>query len=163
MTKALLPSITPSKIRELFSYDSKTGEFSRKINYGKGIAGYIFQSDRVIIDGQAYVIARLIWCHYYGEWPPIDMHVDHKNRRHGLDYIENLRLATPTQNQQNKGNMGGYAKGVTWRDRQMNPFQAKIRVNGTRIHLGSFASEEEASAAYQEACIKYHGEFACLI
>ena len=161
MPKTLIPNVSPEVIKMLFDYNSISGELKRKIDYGRGIAGAVINSDHVMIDGQSYTVGRVIWCHYYGEWPPIELHVDHRNRRHGLNAIENLRLATPTQNQQNKAGSGTYAKGVTWRDRQMNPYQAKIRVNGVRIHLGSFASEEEASLAYQEACLKYHGEFAC--
>jgi hypothetical protein len=161
MPKALVPKMSPEKVRELFNYDAETGEFSRRIDYGNGIAGQTFNCDRVMVDSQSYTIGRVIWCHYYGEWPPVDMHVDHKNRRHGLNYIENLRLATPRQNQQNKGGSGQYAKGVTWRARIEKPWQAKIRVEGIRIHLGSFGTEEEAAEAYRQACIKYHGEFAC--
>lgn len=33
---------------------------------------------------------------------------------------------------------------------------------GQRVHLGSFATKEEASNAYREAALKYHGEFACI-
>ena len=35
-------------------------------------------------------------------------------------------------------------------------------INGDRLHLGSFATEEEAAEAYRQAALKYHGEFACL-
>jgi hypothetical protein len=61
---------------------------------------------------------------------------------------------------QNKSGYGAYPKGVTWRDRKENPWQAKIRVNGIRIHLGSFADMEEAAEAYREAAKLYHREFA---
>lgn len=148
-------------IRQLFDYDPNTGEFKRRIDHGGGKAGAVITNMKVAIDGHNYIVARLIWLHFYGEPPPLDMFVDHKNRIKGINSIDNLRLATPTQNQLNKAGYGQYSKGVTWRDRYMNPWQAKIRVNGTRLHLGSFATEEEAAKAYQEACIKHHGEFAC--
>lgn len=161
MGKIIQPSISPEMIKKLFDYDPETGELKRRIDYGRGIAGTIINANQVMINNQSYAVSRVVWCHYYGEWPPNDMHVDHKNRRHGLNYIDNLRLATPTQNQQNKGGSGQYAKGVTWRNRLVKPWQAKIRVDGERLHLGSFAEHDEAAKAYQEACVKYHGEFAC--
>jgi len=88
------------------------------------------------------------------------MYVDHINTIKADNRIINLRLATPTQNQQNKSGCGVYPKGVTWRDRKEKPWQAKIRVNGERLHLGSFETMEEAAKTYQEASEKYHGEFA---
>lgn len=155
------PTKTPEEIRRLFNYDPEMGELTRKIYYGRGIAGATFSGNRVMIDGQSYVIARVIWCHYYGEWPPDDILVDHKDRIHANNEITNLRLATYTENQLNKAGCGQYAKGVTWRNRIGKPWQAKIRVNGERLHLGSFATEEEAAEAYRQAATKYHGEFAC--
>lgn len=156
------PNVSPAAIRLLFNYNSELGELSRKVNYGRGIVGTVINGDKVMINGQSYATSRVIWCHYYGEWPPLDMFVDHKDRRHGLNRIDNLRLASPTQNQHNKAGSGQYAKGVTWRDRKIKPWQAKIRVNGDRLHLGSFETQEEAAEAYRQAATKYHGEFACL-
>jgi hypothetical protein len=103
---------------------------------------------------------RLAWAIHNGDWPPLDMYIDHINGIKADNRIANLRLVTPTQNQQNKAGHGLYPKGVAWRDRIENPWLARIRVNGTRINLGSFAAIEEAAAAYREAAIKYHGEFA---
>lgn len=140
-------------LKEVFSYD-----------------GVTLYQDGIVVDcdknpsfrGKRYDHATLCWILYYGK-PPKEGHIiDHKNQIRGDHSIDNLREATPTQNQQNKAGYGQYAKGVTWRDRILNPWQAKIRVNGERIHLGSFATEEEASEAYKQAATKYHGEFACL-
>ena len=126
------------------------------------MSGQLFTDAQTIsVLGVQIKTNRLVWALHNGIWPLDGMWVDHINGVKADHRIVNLRLATPTQNQQNKAGYGTYAKGVTWRDRQMNPYQAKIRVNGKRIHLGSFASEEEAAEAYKEACIKYHGEFAC--
>jgi len=151
-----------SRIQELFDYDPETGTITRKISLARAAAGQQFYGNNNIwIDGVHVRQNRLCWALHNGMWPPENYWVDHKNGRKNDNRIVNLRLATPTQNQQNKAGYGMYAKGVTWRDRQEKPWQAKIRVNGKRLHLGSFATEEEASNAYQEAAIKYHGEFAC--
>jgi hypothetical protein len=50
-------------------------------------------------------------------------------------------------------------KGVRW-DR--TKWRATIIVNHKQINLGRFVSELDASAAYQEAAKKYHGDFACI-
>lgn len=134
------------------------------MSYGRALAGQEFNDAHSIsVDGVHIRPGRLAWALHNGMWPPEGYWVDHVNGIKAINSIVNLRLATSTQNQQNKAGYGQYPKGVTWRDRIEKPFQAKIRVNGDRIHLGSFATVEEASNAYKQAAIRYHGEFACLI
>ncbi len=87
---------------------------------------------------------------------------DHINEN-GLDNRRcNLRPATASQNRCNRGltkhNTSGY-KGVSW-DRKK--WHTKIMVNGKPIHLGLFDDIKDAARAYNEAVIKYHGEFAVL-
>lgn len=163
MVAANPSSITSERIRYLFDYNPETGDFIRRVDYGtKGKAGTVWQGNTLTVDDETHKTARYIWLHYYGEWPPLDVYVDHEDRIRAHNWILNLRLVTPTQNQQNKAGMGTYAKGVTWRDRKHKPWQARIRINGFRLHLGSFETEEEAAEAYQQACLQHHGEFACL-
>ncbi len=152
--------MTPELIRLLFTYDPETGTFARKCDYGKGLIGQTFESQTIKVDGAQYMITHVIWVLHHGDWPPIGYWIDHKDGVKANRKITNLRLATPTQNQQNKAGYGAYSKGVTWRDRKIKPWQAKIRVDGERIHLGSFETEEEAAEAYKQAAAQYHGEFA---
>lgn len=114
----------------------------------------------VFFRGRWFDYAALCWIVHYSR-SPVGI-VDHKNRIKHDHKLSNLREATDTQNQQNKASYGKYAKGVTWRARKEKPFQAKIRVNGKQLHLGSFSKEEDAAQAYREAAFKYHGEFACV-
>lgn len=93
---------------------------------------------------------------------PPHLQVDHidvdpfNNTRH------NLRLCTNAENQRNTGlrktNKSGF-KGVYWHDSN-NKWAAKIRLDGKNRHLGSFASAEEASMAYEKAAKQHYGEFA---
>lgn len=136
-----------------FSYKASTGELFRR-----GVS--VDPDHNPSFHGKRIDHATICWVLYYGEFPKGI--VDHKNRIGADHRIENLRDATPTRNQQNKAGYGQYAKGVTWRNRKEKPYQAKIRVNGDRIHLGSFATEEEAAEAYRQAAFRYHGEFACV-
>lgn len=162
MVAATSSKITVERIRHLFDYDSETGAFSHRIGNRVTPIGFVITGLGMYVDGEHHKTSRFIWLHYYGEWPPQDQWVDHKDGIKSNNRIDNLRLATPTQNQQNKAGYGSYAKGVTWRNRKEKPFQAKIRVNGDRIHLGSFATEEEAAEAYRQAAKEHHGEFACV-
>lgn len=155
------PEISPDKIKSMFFYVASSGELFWAITRGSVKAGTLITGDYIKINAKSYVTSRVIWCIHYGEWPPEDRIVEHKNRIHGDNRIENLRLATYTQNAQNKSGYAGYPKGVYKRDRTTSPWAARIYVNGVPKELGSYSTIEEAADAYREAAIKYHGEFAC--
>lgn len=74
----------------------------------------------------------------------------------------NLRICTGKQNRRNKPKRQGCAsthKGVTpWKGRWMS----RIVIDYKTIYLGLFTSELDAARAYNEAALKYHGEFARL-
>lgn len=143
-----------SALRVEFVYDPDSGAL-----YRNGIE--VDRDCNPSFQGKRYDHATICWIIYYGTLPKEGCIIDHKNRIKADHQLVNLREATPTQNQQNKSGYGQYPKGVTWRDRNKKPWQAKIRVNGERIHLGSFATKEEAAKAYKQACMIYHEEFAC--
>lgn len=89
--------------------------------------------------------------------------VDHRNGD-GLDNRKaNLRLAMQGQNIKNQKKRSGTTsskfKGVYKRD---HFWKAQISVNGEKLYLGRFDSEEDAARAYNVAAVKHHGDFACL-
>jgi hypothetical protein len=152
-------------ILEWFDYDPIRGILIRRKKTRSDAYDEINWCQTVKFQGSAYPYAVLCWAIYNGKWPPDGYWVDHKDQVKLHNWIDNLRLATPTQNQQNKAGYGGiYPKGVTFRldGSRKHPYQARIRVNGTRILLGSFKTAEEAAEAYRQAAILHHGEFACL-
>jgi hypothetical protein len=90
--------------------------------------------------------------------------VDHINGN-GLDNRRsNIRLATRSQNNYNKGlqlnNTSGY-KGVYWVPKKKR-WRVVIHVNKKRINIGTFKEKVEAAKAYNKAALMYHGEFAKL-
>jgi hypothetical protein len=96
---------------------------------------------------------------------PNGTEVDHVNRDRLDNRKLNLRLATRSQNGSNRDKFAGRThsafKGVTYHKRD-RCWQATICVNGDYIHLGYFNTERGAALAYNNAAVKYHGEFAKL-
>jgi hypothetical protein len=90
--------------------------------------------------------------------------VDHKFGDTLDNRKENLRICDNSQNQANKltnkNNVSGY-KGVSWYE-QLKKWVVHIGYNNKQIHLGYFKNKIDAAKAYNEAALKYHGEFAKL-
>ncbi len=91
-------------------------------------------------------------------------YVDHVDGNGLNNTRSNLRLADSSQNGSNRGkpcnNTSGY-KGVTWY-KKYEKWRASIKFQKRDIFLGSFDTKEDAARAYNEAALKYHGEFARL-
>jgi uncharacterized Rmd1/YagE family protein len=90
--------------------------------------------------------------------------VDHINGN-GLDNRKsNLRLCERHENALNRvinyNNVSGY-KGVSW-FKVVKKWRAQIQYKKVVYHLGCFEKRIDAAKAYNEAAIKYHGEFANL-
>jgi hypothetical protein len=154
--------ITQVALKEILHYDPDTGLFTfikkvnRKLMIGQQ-AGYLNKGYVLIkLNGTMYRAHRLAWLYVYGEWP--ELIVDHINGVGADNRIANLRLVTFTGNAQNRkkiavnntsGHMGvQFTRNKTW--------AAKIKHMGLAIHLGCFASKDEAIASYIEAKKKLH-------
>jgi hypothetical protein len=89
--------------------------------------------------------------------------VDHINGDKTDNRRENLRLCTNAQNLRNGKSRGGASKykGVSFHKQNKN-WVASIMVDGMAKHIGSFAREEDAARAYNDAAMMLHGDFARL-
>lgn len=162
--------LTVAQIKEQLSYNADTGIFTWNLNRpgvkkgrvagGKTSLGYW----AIKLFSTFHCAHRLAWFYVHGVWPPAGMDIDHIDGERSNNAIKNLRLATRSQNALNAKastkKKSTHLKGASWRARSSKPWTAMIEVNGKRIHLGVYATAEEAHAAYRKAAIKYAKEFA---
>lgn len=105
--------------------------------------------------------SHIVWALHRGEYPSDQ--IDHRDHDSLNDRIENLRVATQSQNMANtrrlKSNKTGY-KGVHFK-KDKNKYVARISDQGRTKFLGYFSTPQEAHAAYVKAARELFGEFAC--
>lgn len=85
--------------------------------------------------------------------------VDHIDRDPTNNAATNLRWVSKSQNGMNRGMQSNNTTGFKGVSRFRDKFQAGIKINGKRIHLGFFKTPEEAFEAYKTACVVHHGIF----
>lgn len=154
---------TVEQLREMLHYNPETGilTWRKKRNHKSVQAGCLNKNGYryVVINKQRHQEHRVAWAIQYGEWPK-DC-IDHENMVRSDNRLANLREATVTENNRNRGpqsnNTTGF-KGVT-RDKNTGRYQARIRDNKKTFHLGCFDTAKEASEAYVSAAAIHHGTF----
>jgi hypothetical protein len=160
------PLPTQERLQELFEYSVVTGLLYHRQGPRKGLpAGGQKGNSRGYaiswIDNVYYKTHRVIWVLVTGV-DPATLDVDHKDGDRLNNAWHNLRLATRSQNlanqQTSSTNTSGF-KGVTWQSSRQR-WVAQIRHHGQLIHIGRYATPEEAHAAYMEAAHQLKGEFA---
>ncbi|HBA4535563.1 HNH endonuclease [Escherichia coli] len=151
----------PELLRSLFLYDPVTGRLCHKANRRRVKAGSYADSTRradgyhqvaLRLDGKQYQLKahRVAWILEHGAIPD-GLQVDHINGIRDDNRLCNLRLVTQRENDQNRRKARGYG----W-NKGCSKWEAYIRVDGVRHHLGLFTSEAAARAAYLKAKARYH-------
>lgn len=169
--KVFYSPLTAVKLKEYLDYNPDAGIFIWKIRKRAFAGKYVEVGQRagslghhgywvIGIERKIYQAHRLAWLWMTGEWPSKD--IDHRNLKKDDNRWENLRLASEKENCSNRrirsDNRTGF-KGVSLHE--SGRYRASIQSrNGKRLHLGYFGTPEEAHAAYAEASIIHHGEFA---
>jgi len=145
--KARYPKPLPSQelLRELLIYDPETGE----IRFRDGSHGFTVTTKgylQATIDGVTFYAHRLIWKLLHDEEPP---QIDHEDGNRANNREANLRAANHLINNRNakmrRDNTSGYC-GVSW-NKLRGRWIAHIRLEGRRVHLGSFANKDDAAKA----------------
>lgn len=149
-----MKSTSLDRLLEVLAYDPETGVFTwvaptnRRIRVGQKAGyrsnGYVY----IRVDGATYPAHVLAWLFVTGQWP--EREIDHRNRVRNDNRFANLREATRKQNAENlapltSANTSG-SRGVNFYHRT-GRWRAFIGHHGKRIHLGFFATSEEAVAA----------------
>jgi hypothetical protein len=157
-----------AKIREFIDYNPETGAMTwKKVISNRTKAGSPCGANidskgyfRVCFDKKQYRAHRIAWAIFYGEEPK--KQIDHINGRKTDNRINNLRLATNTENSRNasisKNNTSGKT-GVTYH-KSAKKWLAQITVNRKNRYLGIFDSKEDAIKKRNEAELLYFGAFA---
>lgn len=149
---------------ERYAVDPEAGTVQPKPRRMSGYATCWLPKVNGSYAGRGMKAHHLMWYVVHGELPPEGMQIDHIDRDTLYIHPDNLRLATNSQNQFNKGpqrnNTSGF-KGVYWSEYHRN-WRALIRADGKKKHLGCFTNKLDAARAYNEAALKYHGEYAYL-
>lgn len=90
--------------------------------------------------------------------------VDHKNRNSLDNRRVNIRISDRSGNSfnvvGNKNSTSKY-KGVYWNKLELR-WKVQIQFGRNKYHLGTYKNEKKAALAYDNAAIKYFGEFAYL-
>ena len=152
-------------LRKQFDYDAESGRLvlvyhptkNQQWRVGK-VAGTKHSEGgwAVRFNGGLFLNARLVWAYHHGD--PGDFEIDHIDEDRSNDRIENLRLATRTDNQRNisttRANTSGH-KGVSWYKRL-----GKWRVDVCGKTIGYFSDLDEAIKVRIETATQMCGEFA---
>ena len=113
------------------------------------------------INSVRYRMHRIIWAYHYDAIPS-NLQIDHIDGDKLNNIIENLRLATQSQNNSNNKrayrNSKSNVLGVFW-SKRLSRWVAHITFK-RKIHLGCFVSQEDAIAARKAAELQYFSEFA---
>lgn len=107
---------------------------------------------RVNFNGIMVFYHVIIWILSTGKDIPQGMEIDHINGNKIDSRIENLRLVTTRQNQQNqKIHREGQLVGCYF-NKSKGKYQSQIKIGEKKVFLGRYETEQETHEAYDIAC-----------
>lgn len=149
--------LTQDRLREQLEYSPETGEFTNRIDRlgsrgrvakagdkpgGVSVKGYL----QIKICGRTHLAHRLAWLYVHGEFP--SGQIDHRDGNRLNNRIENLRVCSPGENNENRGKGNGKCSskhvGVCYCNYR-KCWVASARRNG-KAQYRYFKTEQEAIA-----------------
>lgn len=113
----------------------------------------------IIFRRKWYLAHRLVWLLHHGYLPPMLDHIDGNKLNNN---IHNLRVATPTQNQQNRkvpSNNKTGVKGLSF-CKISKKWKCQITINKKIVYLGLYKDFAKAVNIINRARADAHGDFA---
>ena len=166
-------AITQQRVLELLDYDAQSGIVRWKSDRlsgehksvvvcvaGEEAGGLTFDGyKRIGLDFGQYLLHRIIWLYVHGSFPPSNCEIDHIDGNKSNNSINNLRIVSRSQNQQNLRQAKAHNRssgflGVHF-DKQRGLWRAVVNVNKKRIDLGFYAQLEDAKVAREKGVEKY--------
>jgi hypothetical protein len=160
-----------NKIIDLFEYRDENLWWkerpSNRVDISKP-AGTIHPTGyrQIKIKGKKYYAHRLIYQMFNEQWDITDTSrdnsVDHADRDKLNNNIDNLRVATHSQNKANSGEYKNNTSGhlnVSW-NKAVGKWDVRVRVNKKTHFGGVFDKKEDAIAKATEMRNELHGKFA---
>lgn len=157
-------SLNHSFLRELVLYEPSTGLFFLKRNWKtrsagaqiskKSKSGYCIVYLGTKHARPTYSAHRLAWFYMTGKWP--DHQIDHANMDPSDNRWENLREATPAQNNYNRSAWSN--TGIRGVSKIGNKFVTYVKIGGKPTRF-SFDCIEDAHAKYVEHTYPIAGKF----
>jgi len=156
----MLPTL--HELQQVIQYAPDEGAFYWRVNHRHPSARVGLRAGRVNKLGRAQIgyrrkqlfVHRLVWLFEKGVWP--QGMVDHIDGNPLNNVITNLRESSHKLNGQNQQAVrNGKLIGASWH-KGKNKYIAAIKVDGKRIHLGYFKTEELAHRAYVNAKRSIH-------
>lgn len=146
-------SITKEFLYDQYHYEAGRLYKTGYLYSGHGPVGWLDKSSgyhRLQIGAETWMLYRLVWIYHYGEIPA-GKTVDHKDHDKTNNTIENLRLATRSEQnkyQRKRSNCSSQYIGVHWRERAKK-FEVCVNtyLDGKKKskYLGSYTDEVTAA------------------
>jgi hypothetical protein len=151
------------KVRPETHFPTKKGAVAFNSIYPGKIAGSKIADGYILIGikGRMVRAHRIVYEMHHGPIPA-KMDIDHINGIRSDNRIDNLRIATRSQNlanmQMHPRNTSG-AKGVYWHKRAKK-WLAQIKSNKKHYYIGLFDTLDSASSAYEKIAVELNKDFA---